>query len=227
MPTLSVIVPTLNEADVIGRTLVALAPMRSRGHEVIVVDGGSRDATLSAVRGFSDQVLSAPAGRARQMNAGAAAAAGDVLWFLHADTRPPADADECIRDVVKSGAVWGRFDVQLAGRQRLLRLVERMMNLRSRITGIATGDQGLFVRRDVFEQLGGFPDIELMEDIVLSGSLKRLARPCCIPYAVVTSSRRWENHGILRTIVLMWRLRLAFALGADPAALARRYRASD
>jgi rSAM/selenodomain-associated transferase 2 len=227
MPKLSVIIPTLNEADVIGRTLVALAPIRSRGHEVLVVDGGSCDATLSAVGGFADQVLSAPAGRARQMNAGAAAATGHVLWFVHADTRVPADADQRIGHAVKSGALWGHFDVQLAGRQLLLRLVERMMNLRSRITGVATGDQGMFVRRDVFEQLGGFPDIDLMEDISLSRSLKRLARPCSIRCTVVTSSRRWENHGVLRTIVLMWRLRLAYALGADPAVLARRYRASD
>jgi len=227
MPKLSAIVPALNEADMIGGTLVALAPIRGRGHEVLVVDGGSRDATLSAVGEFADRVLSAPKGRARQMNAGAAAATGDVLWFVHADTQPPADADAPISHAVKSGALWGRFDVQLAGRQRSLRLVERMINLRSRITGIATGDQGIFVRRDVFEQLGGFPDIALMEDVAFSRRLKRLARPCCLRHTVVTSSRRWENHGILRTIVLMWRLRLAYALGADPAVLARRYRASD
>lgn len=227
MPKLSVIVPALNEADVIGPTLVALASIRGRGHEVLVVDGGSHDATPDAAGEFADQVLIAPEGRARQMNAGAAAATGDVLWFVHADTQPPADADGRISFAVRSGALWGRFDVQLAGRQRSLRLVERMINLRSRITGIATGDQAVFVRRDVFEQLGGFPDIALMEDIALSRNLKRVARPCCLRQTVVTSSRRWESHGILRTVVLMWRLRLAYALGADPAVLARRYRASD
>jgi rSAM/selenodomain-associated transferase 2 len=170
-------------------------------------------------------VVAAPRGRARQQNAGAAAATGDVLLFLHADTRLPPDADARIAAALAApGACWGRFDVRLTGRAPLLRLVERLISLRSRLTGIATGDQAIFVRRDTFQAIGGFPDQPLMEDVALSRALRRIARPACLREAVLTSSRRWETRGIWRTIVLMWRLRLAYALGADPAELARRYR---
>ncbi|PWB62563.1 MAG: glycosyl transferase, partial [Bradyrhizobiaceae bacterium] len=154
--------------------------------------------------------------------AGAAAARGDILLFLHADTRLPADADRHVRDAL-SGRAWGRFDVAIAGGHPLLPLVAALMNRRSRLTGICTGDQALFATRAAFAQAGGFPEIALMEDVAISRRLKRVSRPACLAQRVVTSGRHWERRGVLRTILLMWRLRLAFFLGADPDLLARRY----
>jgi len=220
---LSVIVPTLNEAANIGDTLLPLQALRSRGHEVIVVDGGSEDDTLQLAVGLADRCLSAPTGRARQMNAGAAAASGDMLWFLHADTRIAPAADRFILAACAGPLCWGRFDVRLSGRQFLLRAVERLMNLRSRLTGIATGDQGIFVSRALFERVGGFPELPLMEDIEFSKRLRRIHRPLCLRQQVLTSSRRWERRGILRTIALMWYLRLAYFLGVPAERLALRY----
>jgi rSAM/selenodomain-associated transferase 2 len=222
---LTVIVPALNEAAGIVPTLARLEALRRARHEVIVVDGGSRDGTPSLAEPLCDHVLSAPRGRARQMNAGAAAARGDVLWFLHADTlAPERAADAIVAALADPARCWGRFRVRLTGRAPALRVVERAMNLRSCLSGIATGDQGIFVRRTVFEAVGGYPPIDLMEDVALSRRLKAIARPLCLRQQLVTSSRRWEERGILRTILLMWRLRLAYALGADPKRLARLYR---
>jgi len=222
---LSIIIPTLNEAEAIGGTLAALQPLRARGCEVIVADGGSADATVSLARPLADAVVASEPGRARQQNAGAAAATGDVLLFLHADTRLPADADLLIADGLRAtGRVWGRFDVRLTGRHPMLRVIERMMGLRSRLSGIATGDQAIFARRDWFRAVGGFPEIPLMEDVALSKALKQLGPPLCLRETVTTSSRRWEQRGVWRTMVLMWRLRLDYWLGADPARLADRYR---
>ena len=223
MPRISVIIPALNEAARIGHTLRDLAPLRIAGHEIIVVDGGSTDGTTGAASGLADRVTTAPAGRARQMNAGARLAGGSLFWFLHADTRVPAEAAGELMAAIDRGAAWGRFDVRLSGTHPLLRLVEQSINLRSRLTGIATGDQGIFVTRLAYEAAGGFPDIPLMEDIVLSRALKRLGGPACLEARLVTSSRRWETGGIVRTILFMWRLRLAFAFGADPHRLAERY----
>jgi rSAM/selenodomain-associated transferase 2 len=217
---LCVIVPALNEAAGIRAALQALAPLRSRGHEVIVVDGGSHDGTPRLAAGLCDQVLAAPRGRALQMNAGARAAHADALLFLHADTRLPPGADEAVLESLRTRP-WGRFDVRIEGRHPLLKVVGWAMSLRSRLTGIATGDQAIFVRREAFP---GFPEIPLMEDVALSKSLRRRSRPQCLRLKVTTSGRRWESRGVLRTIVLMWRLRLAYALGADPARLAERYR---
>jgi len=220
--TLSIVMPVLNEAAHIAAALEALAPLRGRGAEVIVVDGGSRDGTPERAARLADRVLAAPRGRAAQMNAGAAAARGDILLFLHADTRLPDDADILIREALaRSPRVWGRFDVRFAG--NALPLVAAAMNLRSRATGIATGDQAMFVTREAFGRAGGFPDIALMEDVTLSARLKRLSRPLCLAARVTTSPRRWQAHGIVRTVLLMWRLRLAFFLGADPQRLARAY----
>jgi len=216
---LSVVIPALNEAGVIRAALEALAPLRLRGHEVIVADGGSEDGTAHSAAALCDRVVRAARGRAAQMNAGAAAAGGDALVFLHADTRLPAHADELILDSLQA-QLWGRFDVEIDGRHRLLKAVARGMNLRSRLTGIATGDQAIFVRRGTFP---GFPEIALMEDIAFSTAMKRLGPPACRRETVLTSGRRWESRGVLRTILLMWRLRLMYFLGARPEALARIY----
>lgn len=224
MERLSVIVPVLNEAARIGAALNALAPMRRRGHEVIVVDGGSSDGTAGLARVGADKVLASPRGRAVQMNAGAHAASGGVLLFLHADTLLPAGADRAIaQGLATTGRAWGRFDVRIVGRSAWLPVVARLMNLRSRATGIATGDQGMFARRVAFEGAGGFPPLEIMEDIALSVRLKRISRPVCLRDTVITSGRRWEERGALRTIGLMWWLRLRFFFGDAPSRLARSY----
>jgi rSAM/selenodomain-associated transferase 2 len=224
-PSISIIVPTLNEAEGIVNFLKPLQPVRQRGIEVILADGGSGDGTVEAASRWVDRTLVASKrGRAAQMNAGATLARGHVLLFLHADTRLPTDVDRCILDgLTASGRHWGRFDVRLSGNAYMLRWVEFLMNFRSRLTGIATGDQAIFVERRLFDAVGGFPDIALMEDIAISRALKRHGRPLCLTDKVLTSSRRWERQGIWRTIFLMWRLRLAYFLGTPPERLARRY----
>ncbi|HET7232592.1 MAG TPA: TIGR04283 family arsenosugar biosynthesis glycosyltransferase [Longimicrobium sp.] len=224
-PPLSIIIPVLNEAPGIAETLGALQPLRARGCEVIVADGGSTDGSAEIARALADRVVSSPRGRACQQNAGAGEAHGDVLLFLHADTRLPEDADRLVTDGLRaSGRGWGRFDVRLTGRHPMLRVIERMIGVRSRLSGIATGDQAIFVRRDWFARAGGFPHLPLMEDVALSKALKRLGPPLCLHETVVTSSRRWEERGVWRTMALMWRLRLEFWLGADAEKLAERYR---
>jgi rSAM/selenodomain-associated transferase 2/rSAM/selenodomain-associated transferase 1 len=222
-PALTIVMPVLDEAPQIAARLAALQALRAQGVELVVADGGSSDATTSLAAALADRVVVAARGRAAQMNAGAAASRGRVLLFLHADTALPPTALPAVLAAIDGGAAWGRFDVRIDGRQPLLRLVEAMMNLRSRLTGIATGDQAIFVRREVFESVGGYPDQALMEDIALCSALKRLAPPACLKDTVVTSARRWEAHGVLRTILLMWRLRAAYFFGADPARLALRY----
>lgn len=219
---LSIIVPALDEAAEIAATLEALAPLRADGHELIVVDGGSADATATIAAPLADKVIQVPRGRARQMNAGAAIAAGDALLFLHADTRLPEHAAQFVREALEQRS-WGRFDVRIEGSSRWLAIVAFCMNWRSRLTGIATGDQAIFMRRDVFARAGGFADIPLMEDVALSARLKEISRPACVAARVVTSGRRWERRGVLRTVLLMWRLRLAYFFGARPEDLARRY----
>jgi rSAM/selenodomain-associated transferase 2 len=224
MTTLSIIVPALNEAGVIGEALGALAPARARGVEIVVADGGSNDQTIAIARPLCDRIVNAPRGRGTQMNAGAAAARGDVFLFLHADTRLPENFDTLvISGITASKRAWGRFDIRIVGRHSLLPVVAAMMNLRSRITGISTGDQAVFVTREAFSALGGFPDVALMEDLVLSRRLNRLTRPLCLSARATTSGRRWDERGFFRTVFLMWRLRLAFFLGASPDALARSY----
>ncbi len=221
---LSIIVPVLNEEPAIVAMLQGLSGLRARGAEVIVVDGGSRDRTVALAQPLCDRLIAAPRGRAAQMNAGAGVARGDVLLFLHADTGLPADADRLVREgLAASGRAWGRFDVRIAGRHPLFPVIAATMNLRSRATGIATGDQAMFVDRAAFAAVGGFPAIALMEYIVLSRRLKRLGRPLCLKAQALTSGRRWEKHGVVRTILTMWRLRLAFFLGAEPARLAASY----
>lgn len=222
--SLSIIIPTLDEAQTIIAFLDALHPLRQRGAEVIVVDGGSGDDTTELARSHADLVLTAGRGRALQMNTGAAQAHGEIFCFLHADTQLPDGADGLIIDgLARSRRSWGRFDVRIEGRHPMLRVIAAMMNLRSRLTGIATGDQCLFVTRSLFEAAGRFPEIPLMEDIAFSRQLKKYGRPLCLGHQLTTSGRRWEKHGVWRTIGLMWRLRLAYWLGADPHRLALHY----
>jgi rSAM/selenodomain-associated transferase 2 len=221
---LSIIVPTLNEEAGIEQALIALAPLRDRGAEIIVADGGGEDATISRALRHCDLVVNAPRGRAMQMNAGAARATAKTLLFLHADTRLPADADTLIESgLLNSGREWGRFDIDIRGRPPMLRVIAAMMNARSTLTGVCTGDQAIFARADAFHAVGGFPDIALMEDIAFSTAMRRRGPPLRLRSAVVTSGKRWETNGVWRTIFLMWRLRAAYFFGADPAELAKRY----
>jgi rSAM/selenodomain-associated transferase 2 len=224
MTRLSVIIPCLDEAASLQGTLVPLQALRAQGHEVILVDGGSRDGSRALARPWVDRLIQVAPGRSAQLLAGVGVANGDVFWFLHADTRVPEAACEALRAALAAGHCWGRFDVQLSGTGWGLRLVQSLMNLRSRWTGIATGDQAIFVTRACYEAAGGLPPLELMEDVAFSRALKRLGPPACVRTRVTTSSRRWEKLGIARTVVLMWWLRLRFALGAHPADLARQYR---
>lgn len=222
---LSIIIPVLNEACTLPGLLTQLQPLRDAGVEVIVVDGGSDDESCAVAESAHVRAVRSARGRARQMNAGAAAATGDVLLFLHADTALPAAALSAITTACADKRVcWGRFDVRIAGDHPMLRVVAMMMNLRSRITGIATGDQAMFMTRAIFDQAGGFPDQPLMEDIELSRRLCRIARPVCLRERVVTSGRRWESRGVWRTIGLMWLLRAQYFFGVSPARLAARYR---
>ena len=221
---ISVVMPVLDEAAGISATLRALASLRARGHEVIVVDGGSGDATVALASAGADRVIQGPRGRARQMNTGAAVAAGEVLLFLHADTVLPAAADGAIQRAIDQGARWGRFDVRISGGKALFPVIAALMNLRSRLSGIATGDQALFVERTLFLQLGGYADQPLMEDIELSRRLRALSPPACLRLRVQTSGRRWQQRGVWRTVWLMWRLRWRYWRGASPEALARAYR---
>ena len=224
MVKISIIIPVLNEENSIHQFLDQLQWLRNAGHELIVVDGGSTDNTLKFAQGCYDLLLHSAKGRAKQMNAGAAAASGDTLLFLHADTSLPSAADMLIGNALSThNKVWGRFDVRLTGGSLLFRMIERLMNMRSRITGIATGDQAMFVKAAPFSQLGGFEEIPLMEDVSLSKRLKRFSPPVCLCEKVVTSSRRWEENGIWKTIILMWQLRLAYFLGEDPHTLVNKY----
>lgn len=223
LPAVSVIVPALNEASRIGTVLSALRSMNDAPLEAIVVDGGSSDGTVAEADRLADRVIHAEPGRARQMNAGAAQARGEVLWFLHADTLPAEGVCTEIGRAVREGAIWGRFQTRLSGRGVAFRIIERFIHWRALVTGIATGDQGIFVRRDAFEAVGGYPEIPLMEDVTMSRRLRRRAWPVCCRSGLTTSSRRWEQQGVLRTVWLMWRLRFAYWRGADPALLAHRY----
>ncbi len=224
MPSLSIIIPALNEAAGIEALLQGLQPLRAQGAELVLVDGGSADGTPDLAAHWVDVVVAAPRGRAVQMNAGAEVAKGDVLLFLHADTRLPEGAAVMVQQAIADGAVWGRFDVLIDGRSPMLRIVAAMMNLRSRLTGIATGDQAIFVTAPAFHAAGGFPDQPLMEDIELSVRLRRQQPPACLRAHVITSGRRWESRGVWRTIMLMWWIRWRYWRGDSPARLAQAYK---
>lgn len=222
---ISLIIPMLNEEKCIEDNLKALQWVRDLGHEIIVVDGSSHDASPFLAEPWVDRIAVSPPGRAVQMNRGAKLASGDVFLFLHLDTMFPRNGIEAIiSGLVAKPYGWGRFDVRLSGQRTLFRVIERMMNWRSRLTSITTGDQAIFITRHLFEKQGGFPDIPLMEDIEMSRQLKQTCKPVCLRQKVITSSRRWEVDGIYKTIWLMWRLRFAYWMGTAPSRLAQQYR---
>lgn len=218
----SIIIPVLNEADSIVGLLSCLSTLRTAGHEVLVVDGGSSDRTRALAQPLCDQVITAAKGRAVQMNAGALHATGELFWFLHADSKLPGKALDVVPSLLRKHR-WGRFDVCLSGGQLAYRVIGGLMNLRSRLTGIATGDQAIFVERNLFWSVGGYPEIPLMEDIALCRKLRRTGRPLNVEHQVITSSRRWEQNGLLSTVMLMWWLRLQYYLGVAPEVLVKKY----
>lgn len=225
MKLISIVMPVLNEALGVEAVLRPLQALRARGVELVVADGGSSDGTAALAAPWAEAVVSTARGRARQMNAGAFHARGEILLFLHADTVLPPEADRLVIAAIERGAMWGRFDVRISGRPWMLRLVAQLINLRSRWTRIATGDQAIFMTRPLFERLGGFADQPLMEDIELCRRLKALGiRPACVSARVTTSGRRWEQRGVWRTIALMWWLRWRYWRGAAPTDLAKAYR---
>jgi rSAM/selenodomain-associated transferase 2 len=219
----SIIIPVLNESLHITETLEHLQQYRDQGHEIIVVDGGSYDNTVLCATNLSDRVVKSKPGRAMQMNAGVKYAQNDALLFLHADTVLPVGACDLIIDALCSDNAWGRFDVRLSGKNWMFRVIENLMSWRSRLTSIATGDQAIFVLKRLFIDAGAYPEIRLMEDIALSKELRNYKKPVCIKNQVVTSSRKWEKNGVLKTVLLMWRLRLMYFFGASPDKLARSY----
>lgn len=220
---LSIILPVLNEEASLPDVLARLQYLRQLGHEIIVVDGGSRDNSLMLAQQAADNVIVSQPGRAVQMNSGAELATGDVLLFLHADTTLPEGVERILSEI-EGDTFWGRFDVRLSGKRLIFRIIESMMNLRSRITSVATGDQAIFVKRSLFEKVGGYPEIALMEDIAISKQLRRVVKPVCVRNKVVTSSRRWENRGVIKTLLLMWKLRLYYFFGMSPQKISRMYR---
>lgn len=223
IPSISIIIPVLNEAAGIVELLEPLQHFRAQGAEIIIADGGSTDGTANLAWQLVDSIRTAPRGRGIQMNAGAEMAGGRVFLFLHADTHLPSAALGLIEQAIHDGAIWGRFDVRIKGSSRGLEMVAFMMNWRSRLTGVATGDQAIFVTREAFYRIGGFSDIPLMEDLVFSQAMRAIARPACLREKVTTSGRRWEAKGLMRTILMMWRLRWRFYFGASPNDLSREY----
>ena len=220
---LSIILPVINEEATLPDVLARLQYLRQLGHEIIVVDGGSRDNSLMLAQQAADNVIVSQPGRAVQMNSGAELATGDVLLFLHADTVLPEGVEQILSEIV-GDTFWGRFDVRLSGERLIFRIIESMMNLRSRITSVATGDQAIFIKRSLFEKVGGYPEIALMEDIAISKQLRRVVKPVCVRNKVVTSSRRWEDRGVIKTLLLMWKLRLYYFFGMSPQKISRMYR---
>lgn len=219
----SIIIPVLNEAKEIESCLQRLELLRQLGHEVIVVDGGSHDDTVSLSLPLCDRVVQSGKSRSIQMNAGAAIATGDYFMFLHVDTLLPIEVKNIFLRLQSSGKKWGRFDIKLSGQHYLFRIIEKCMNIRSRLTAIATGDQVLFVEKELFYDINGFPEIALMEDVAISKLLLEHSRPLYLRERVVSSSRRWEQNGIIKTMLKMWMLRLLYFFNFDTNRLAKIY----
>jgi len=223
MTKVSIIIPTLNESTVIAGSLLALQSLRQQGVELIVVDGGSLDNTQQLAKPLVDMLFLSEPGRAKQMNKGAMQSQGRLLLFLHADCRLPEEAHQLLIELTERIEVWGRFDVRLDGTQGVFRVIETLMNWRSRLSGIMTGDQAIFVSSQLFKKVQGYPDIQLMEDIALSKKLNKEQAAVCLKSRVLSSSRRWQQNGVMRTVLLMWRLRVAYFFHSDPAILAKKY----
>ena len=224
MNKISFILPVLDEAELIVEQLCRLQVYRQKGHEVLVIDGGSADNTVELATALADVVETTSPGRSRQMNHGAGLAGGDVFLFLHIDTSLPEAADTLVLSALGSHqAAWGWFDIRLSSDRYSFRLIAWMMNLRARISSVCTGDQALFVTRKLFEEVGKFPALPLMEDVAISKKLRRLASPTAVAQAAVTSSRRWQQRGLLKTVLLMWKLRLLYFLGVSPSRLVAMY----
>ena len=220
---MSIIIPAFNEAEVLNESLIHLQPLRAAGIELVLADGGSTDDTVNISTPLVDQLVRAPKGRARQMNAGAKVAKGEWLLFLHADTHLPHNFHQCLTQITSSALVWGFFSLRLDGVHWFFRCIEFFISLRSRITRVATGDQCLFIQSKAFKQVGTYPDIPLMEDVAISKKLRVMSKPFVCNSPVLSSSRRWERHGVLKTVLLMWRLRLAYFFGSSPQTLVRIY----
>ncbi len=221
---ISIIIPVINEEVNLAGTLEYLQFIRQQGHEIVVVDGGSKDNSFMLAQEGADIVIAAKPGRAIQMNSGAEVASGDVFLFLHADTVLPDAVLTIFEKIAQTEWVWGRFDVRLSSNKFVYRIIEFLMNLRSRLTSIATGDQAIFISRPLFLKIGGFPEIALMEDIEISKRLKAIIKPICLEQKVITSSRRWEEKGVITTVLLMWKLRLYYFFGVSPGKLQQLYR---
>ena len=239
MATVSIIIPVLNEAGNLAHLFTNINKLNPKPQQVILVDGGSTDDSIDIIRIFINELMpdnnrkidwqmtESKSGRALQMNTGAALATAEILLFLHADTQLPIDAIESISEATKR-AEWGRFDVQIDSRQLMLKLVSQMINWRSKLSGIATGDQAIFISQSLFEQIGGYPNQALMEDVELcnqlkSTQLKDIAKPACLKNKVITSARRWQQHGTWRTILLMWHLRFDYWRGVSADNIKQRY----
>ncbi len=220
---LSIIIPVLNESTQIESCLHELQLLRQHGHEVIVVDGGSHDNTISLATPLCDRVIQSKKSRAIQMNSGAAVATGHCFLFLHADTSLPSGTSDLFMKIKNIENRWGRFDIKLSGDHFLFRIIEQCMNIRSRLTSIATGDQVIFVGKELFTEINGFPIVALMEDIAVSRLLLKRSKPICFKEKVLSSSRRWEQNGIIKTILKMWVLRVLYFFNFDTNRLAKLY----
>ena len=220
---ISIIIPVLNEQENLSRLTAYLQLVQDQGHEVIIVDGGSKDNTLTMAYEITRHVVVSNAGRALQMNSGADIATGEVLLFLHADTQLPENTVQIISELFNNKNYWGRFNVRLSSNKTVYRLIEQLINLRSRLTSIATGDQAIFIEKNLFDRVAGFPEIALMEDVAISKRLKKIVKPICLKQKVITSSRRWETKGVAATVFLMWKLRLYYFFGMSPDKLKQLY----
>ncbi len=223
-PTLSIIVPVLNQSRTMIDTMSALKPFRQRGAEIIVVDGGSDDDTAVLAHPFADRVVKGPRGRAAQMNEGAKVASGFIFLFLPTDTTLPADADtQVMIGRARDTSVWGRFDMRLTGRHPLLPIVARLLNRRSRSSGIASCEQAIFVQRETFFRIGGFTDIPVMEDVEISKRLRAISPPICVTSRVTVPAKRFDRDGLWTTLRTMWIMRLRYRMGMKPEEILKRY----
>lgn len=221
LPTISVVIPILNEARILEKTLDQLQSELG-DHELIIVDGGSTDSSVRIAEKYGKVVLSA-CGRAKQLNTGAAAATGDILIFLHADIWLEPGAFAAVATALASGYVGGGFRQKIDGKRVLYRLIEIAGNIRGRYLNVFYGDSGIFLARTDFEKIGGFPDVPILEEMEFSKRLRQLGKPTLLTPCIHISARRWEASGIVRTTLNNWLITALYFLGASPEKLARLY----